>query len=94
MKTLIEIKAILNAVAAVIPTQLGDMVRDCVREIESPPSGIVPRISSLEASYCLENQKIKAIKALRERTGMGLLDAKHLIEFWIGQGEYTLRQML
>lgn len=97
MKTLIEIKAILNAVAAVIPTQLGDMVKSCVHDIEpniNNNQGILPRLTSLEASYCLENKKIHAIKEVRGRLSCGLKEAKDLVEFWISQGDYQLRSML
>ncbi len=92
MKTLIEIKAILNAVAAVIPTQLGDMVRDCVQDIAEASrvsatvnvnSDGVIMLSEVEKAYVRSGQKIPCIKEIRTRLGLGLLEAKNLAEYWI-----------
>lgn len=92
MKTLIEIKAILNAVAAVIPEQLGNMVRDCVNDIAEASrvsatvnvntEGVV-MLSEVEKAHVRSNQKIPCIKEIRSRLGLGLLEAKNLAEYWI-----------
>jgi len=96
MKSIIEIKAVLNAVAAVIEPKLGEMIRDCVADIKSNigNQGVLARLSPREAGYCLEGKKLHAIKEVRTRLNCGLKEAKDLVEFWINQGDWQLRNML
>lgn len=40
-------------------------------------------LSDLEKDYCKKNQKINAIKEFRSRTGVGLKEAKDVVDAWM-----------
>lgn len=56
------------------------LVRAARAELPSEPSGLLPHVDAEVRRLVLEGQKIRAIKVVRENTGLGLKEAKDLVD--------------
>ena len=73
-------------IAHAMKRELNRVVRTALNTTPGPSDN--DRITDEERNFVLDGQKIQAIKLVRTRTGLGLLEAKMLVEWCIDPSKY------